>query len=221
MLLVVGVADMKVSKNKDDVIITHALGSCVGITIYDPVNYVGGMLHYMLPNFSPYSSKNLLMYADSGIPILLKKYQQMGGKLSRAVIKAAGGAAIIASRNQDQKNSKRKSVLKAFGGDIEARFHQKQSKMTKNPVLKALGGRGILEDMEGANHNNGEETYQRQTAFDIGNKNIAILGQIIVGEYNLVLDNTDCGGDFYRTMKLFMTDGKVVCRNHLIGEWEL
>ena len=33
----------------EDVLITYALGSCVGVAIYDPVARVGGLLHYMLP----------------------------------------------------------------------------------------------------------------------------------------------------------------------------
>jgi len=46
---VVGVADMKLSQNPGDVIVTHALGSCIGIAIHDPVACVAGILHFMLP----------------------------------------------------------------------------------------------------------------------------------------------------------------------------
>jgi len=34
---IVGVADMKVSDNLDDSIVTYSLGSCIGLVIYDPV----------------------------------------------------------------------------------------------------------------------------------------------------------------------------------------
>ena len=50
MRLIVGVADMKTTSLRDDSIITYALGSCLGITVYDPVARVGGMLHVMLPD---------------------------------------------------------------------------------------------------------------------------------------------------------------------------
>ena len=33
---VVSIADMAVSHSPDDVLITYALGSCLGLTIYDP-----------------------------------------------------------------------------------------------------------------------------------------------------------------------------------------
>lgn len=46
---IVGVADMKISGDKDDQIVTHALGSCLGIAIHDPIACVGGLLHVMLP----------------------------------------------------------------------------------------------------------------------------------------------------------------------------
>ena len=39
---IVDVADMKVSAVKGDVLVTHALGSCLGITIHDPAAHVGG-----------------------------------------------------------------------------------------------------------------------------------------------------------------------------------
>ena len=52
MRYIVGVSDMKLSKNAGDIIVTHALGSCIGIAIHDPDIKVGGILHYMLPKSS-------------------------------------------------------------------------------------------------------------------------------------------------------------------------
>jgi len=50
--IIVGVADMKVSDDRGSILITHSLGSCIGVAIYDPVVKVGGLLHYMLPESS-------------------------------------------------------------------------------------------------------------------------------------------------------------------------
>lgn len=47
---IVGVGDMIVSNDPEDIIVTYALGSCLGVVIYDPVANVGGMLHAMLPD---------------------------------------------------------------------------------------------------------------------------------------------------------------------------
>ena len=50
--VIVGIGDCKVSKQPDDVLITHALGSCIAVMIHDPVAKVAGLLHYMLPESS-------------------------------------------------------------------------------------------------------------------------------------------------------------------------
>src|SRR5262245_51470130 len=55
--LVVGVADMVVSNDAGSEIVTYSLGSCLGITVYDPAKKVGGLLHLMLPDSSIDSEK--------------------------------------------------------------------------------------------------------------------------------------------------------------------
>ncbi|MFH2058792.1 MAG: hypothetical protein ABIJ59_07820 [Pseudomonadota bacterium] len=37
MKQIVGVADMKVSNDLQDSIVTYSLGSCIGLVIYDPI----------------------------------------------------------------------------------------------------------------------------------------------------------------------------------------
>ena len=48
-LLNVGVGDCKVSNAAEAALATYALGSCIGLAIYDPAAKVGGLLHFMLP----------------------------------------------------------------------------------------------------------------------------------------------------------------------------
>src|ERR1700731_1162142 len=45
-LHVVGIGDCKVSNEPEDVLVTHALGSCIAVMIHDPVARVAGLLHY-------------------------------------------------------------------------------------------------------------------------------------------------------------------------------
>jgi chemotaxis protein CheD len=100
--LIVGIADIKVSNNKDDVVITYALGSCIGITVFDPVARVGGLLHYMLPDSTLDQSKareNPEMFADTGIPALFKSCYKLGAEKKRMVVKVAGGASILDDTN--------------------------------------------------------------------------------------------------------------------------
>ncbi|MCF6246391.1 MAG: chemotaxis protein CheD [Desulfobacula sp.] len=98
MKQIVGVADMKVSNNPKESIVTYSLGSCIGLVIYDPAVRVGGILHYMLPESSIDKEKASLkpyMFADSGIPRLFKAAYQLGAAKNRIKIYAAGGAEIL------------------------------------------------------------------------------------------------------------------------------
>lgn len=93
----VGVASMKVSACKEDLIVTHALGSCLGITIHDPVNCVGGLLHVMLPlsSIDPVKAEdNPYMFVDTGVPKLFHECYKAGADRSRLIVKVAGGAAF-------------------------------------------------------------------------------------------------------------------------------
>ena len=45
--LVIGVGGMAISNNQAMILTTYSLGSCLGVTIYDPVSHVGGLLHAM------------------------------------------------------------------------------------------------------------------------------------------------------------------------------
>jgi chemotaxis protein CheD len=94
---VVGVSDMKMSSDPDSIIITHSLGSCIGISVYDPVEKIGGLLHFQLPSVNGNGSFNTnpYRYADTGIPAFFKKMYEIGAKRSRLEVKAAGGACIM------------------------------------------------------------------------------------------------------------------------------
>ncbi len=93
--IIVGIADMKLSSTPGDLLITHALGSCLGITIYDPVACVGGLLHVMLPlsTIDPQkAAANPAMFVDTGVPKLFIESYKAGAQKQRLIVKVAGGA---------------------------------------------------------------------------------------------------------------------------------
>ncbi len=95
---VVDIADLKVVKDPGATLVTYSLGSCIGVAIWDPVNLVGGMLHYMLPesSISPEKAKaNPAMFADTGIPTLFRSVYKIGAQKSNLVVKIAGGAHLL------------------------------------------------------------------------------------------------------------------------------
>ncbi|MFZ5432752.1 MAG: chemotaxis protein CheD [Calditrichota bacterium] len=96
--LVVGVGDMKLSDRAGDVIVTHALGSCIGIALYDPVAVVGGLLHFMLPDSSvnpQRAQENPWMFGNVAIPAFFKKLYEKGAEKKRLIVKVAGGAQFL------------------------------------------------------------------------------------------------------------------------------
>jgi len=98
MQVVVGVADMRISKQSEQVVITHALGSCIGVAIYDPLVKVGGLLHFMLPDSSldvEKSRENPCMFADTGIPRLFRECYRLGAVKHRMQVKVAGGSQVL------------------------------------------------------------------------------------------------------------------------------
>jgi len=111
---VVGVADSKVSSDCGDVIVTQALGSCLGITIYDPVAHVGGMLHVMMPVSSINRDEarlNPLMFVDTGVPVFFWDIYSAGGVKNRLIVKVAGGATIQHNGQDNFAIGKRNMVM--------------------------------------------------------------------------------------------------------------
>jgi chemotaxis protein CheD len=101
MQVVVGVADMKVSNQPNEVLVTHALGSCIGVAIYDPVAKVGGILHFMLPDSSldlVKAQEQPCMFADTGLPALFRECYRLGASKPRLQVKVAGGSQVLSSR---------------------------------------------------------------------------------------------------------------------------
>lgn len=98
-LIRVGMADYKVGRGPAT-IISYGLGSCIGISMYDPQAKVGGLLHIMLPDSKQSrASENPAKFADTGLPLMLGDLLQLGASRSRLVAKMAGGAQMFAFAN--------------------------------------------------------------------------------------------------------------------------
>ena len=113
--LVVGVADLAVSKDSSKSIVTYALGSCIGVTVYDPVAKVGGMLHFMLPESTVSPEKAAAtpaMFGDLGIPMLFQKVIEAGARRERLVVCAAGGAEVLADDGHFRIGHRNRTILR-------------------------------------------------------------------------------------------------------------
>lgn len=92
----VGIADLNVVKSPDT-LITYALGSCIGICLYDSAVKVAGLAHIMLPlsTEATQTGGNKRRYADTGIAELIQKMNAQGAMTSRMTAKIAGGAQMF------------------------------------------------------------------------------------------------------------------------------
>lgn len=97
-MVVVGIADLNIVRSPDTVC-TYALGSCVGICLYDAEAKVAGLAHIMLPwsKDAATANDNPHRYADTGITDLINKMLINGAKKYRLTAKIAGGAQMFAA----------------------------------------------------------------------------------------------------------------------------
>ena len=85
---------MKIAR-REGTLITYALGSCVGITFYDPMIKLGALVHILLPEAGDNAAGNIFKFADTGIKETLRKLEVFGGVKSRYQCKIAGGAKMF------------------------------------------------------------------------------------------------------------------------------
>jgi len=95
---VVGISDLVLSNSPEDIIVTYSLGSCVGMSLYDPVQKVGALIHCMLPlsKIDKVKAKETpAMFVDTGISVMLQKIFSMGATKKNIIACVAGAASIL------------------------------------------------------------------------------------------------------------------------------
>ena len=90
--LTIGISDLKVCR-PPDVLVTYALGSCVGICLLDSVAGVGGLSHIMLPDSTQATN-------GAAIPMLIREMVKLGASRNRIKAKIAGGAVMFATASE-------------------------------------------------------------------------------------------------------------------------
>lgn len=99
-LLTIGIAEGKIG-SQEDVLVSYALGSCVGICLYDRKEKLGGMVHILLPHeLAATGGNNDYKFADKGILALYKEMIRQGADAQRIIAKIAGGAEMFANNGQ-------------------------------------------------------------------------------------------------------------------------
>jgi chemotaxis protein CheD len=97
--VVIGIGELIVTTRPDVEIVTHALGSCVAVCLWDSVSRVAGMLHFLLPEATlnpERAARQPATFGDTGIPLLFQAAYRAGAVKSRLRVHLLGGAAITA-----------------------------------------------------------------------------------------------------------------------------
>jgi len=94
----VGIGDLGVVGGGAGVLVTHSLGSCVAVVMYDAARGVGGMLHFQLPESrlnAERASSQPALFADTGIERLVASVVAQGGVPKRSRIYLIGGSQMV------------------------------------------------------------------------------------------------------------------------------
>jgi chemotaxis protein CheD len=98
----VGIGQLAVTKDPAAVLVAYGLGSCVGLSIFDPAAKVAGMVHVLLPDSEGKAVPEPGKFADTGVDALLRQMAELGALKARMVVKAVGGASVLGAANAEK-----------------------------------------------------------------------------------------------------------------------
>ena len=102
--IVVGIGEYAVADSPDATLVTHALGSCIAVCVWDQDAGVGGLLHFLLPEskLNPERAKRQPgTFADTGIPLLFQTAYKHGATKGRCRVRLLGGASVTVGGTTD------------------------------------------------------------------------------------------------------------------------
>lgn len=112
---IVGISEYAATDDASQTLVTYSLGSCVGLSLYDPVASVGGILHAMMPssNLDPRrAAENPAMFADTGTVAMLRALFDMGATRKTLVAKLAGAASPIDQQGRFRVGERNQMVVR-------------------------------------------------------------------------------------------------------------
>ena len=133
-IIEVQMAQMQLSE-APAILVTRGLGSCLGITFYEPSRKIGSMAHPMLPDVNKAKIKsNPSRFVNSAIALMIEEMEKKGCPKSRIVAKIFGGAHMFSFISTDsvlnvgQKNIEmalavlKESGIKVIGQEVGGTF---------------------------------------------------------------------------------------------------
>ena len=109
--IVVDTAQVKVTQAPNK-LVALGVGSCIVITLYDPMLKAGGMAHAMLPDSTKSGfSSNPFKFADLAIDHIVRKMESLGSKKQNMEAKIVGGANMFPSLGHGSLRAGEENVL--------------------------------------------------------------------------------------------------------------
>ena len=111
-IIKVGMADLRATRSPG-VIKTSGLGSCIGLSLHDPLKKIAGLAHLMLPSseIAREQKFNVAKYADTAIPALIQSMCELGANVHHMQAKMAGGAQMFAAVSETMRIGPRNAEM--------------------------------------------------------------------------------------------------------------
>ena len=98
--IVVAMGEFRASQDRDDVLVSIGLGSCIGLAVVDGARGVAGLAHILLPDSAEAKpSPSVGKFADTAVPALLELVSRLGTPRRSLEAVLVGGAQMFSLAN--------------------------------------------------------------------------------------------------------------------------
>ena len=97
---VIGIGEAR-TVTHGEILVTYALGSCIGICLWDEDKRFGAMAHVVLPTQKTNGTQTTYKYVETAIPALIETMLKKGSMRHHIIAKIAGGAEMFPPINEE------------------------------------------------------------------------------------------------------------------------
>jgi chemotaxis protein CheD len=130
---VVDVSDVRFSRDAQEALLAPSLGSCVAVSVYDPLRRAGGLVIFMLPNAQEMAftagDEHPYMFADTAIPQFMRAAEAYGLEKAAMTINVVGGGQMMGQAGRSD-----------VGGRNSAMARQLLTQLGLTPDVVDVGG---------------------------------------------------------------------------------
>lgn len=146
--LVVSISDMKITARPRCALVTHSLGSCLGLAAYDPDTGLCGMIHCLLPDSTAdarKAQKNPYTFVNSGVSKMLRTMIAKGANKKNIILKAAGCARMLNVQNQFDTGKRNYDALRKLLAKNNVKLHAEDVGGTIPRTMHMFADSGVVE----------------------------------------------------------------------------